>query len=97
MMDWEKHHAISFLEKRNKGEKKKTIREHNKHMLTGKRKLYQHEVDDEFYERVKLTTGMKFFHRSQNMKANGAIVLMTILYEFTSLEFLWAIHSSICL
>ena len=47
-------------------------------MLTGKRKLYQHVVDDEFYERVKLMIGMKFFHKSQNMKANGAIVRLTL-------------------
>jgi ribonuclease HI len=95
MMDWEKHHAISFMEKRNKSEKKKTIRERNKRMLTGKRKLYQHVVDEEFYERVKLTIGMKFFHKSQNMKANGAIVRLTLFYEFTLSEFLCTAHGSI--
>ena len=95
MMDWEKHHAISFLKKRNKGENKKTIRERTKRMLTGKRKLYQHVVDDEFYERVKITIGMKFFHKSQNMKANGAIVRLTLFYEFTLSEILCTVHVSI--
>ena len=47
-------------------------------MLTGKHKLYQHVVDDKFYERVKLMIGMKFFHKSQNMKANGAIVRLML-------------------
>ena len=64
-------------------------------MLTSKRKLYQHIVADEFYERVKLTIGMKFFHKSQNRKANGAIVLLTLFYEFTLSEFLCTSYSSI--
>ena len=71
LIEWEKMQDINFFEKRKKNTNKKSLREKRKKEISGRKTIFHHRVDLEFYDRVKKLFGMNFrldFQPSQDKR-----------------------------
>src|SRR3954463_3622967 len=62
MITWEINNGISKTEKRKKNTNKNSLREKRKRMISGKKNVFFHKVDDAFYERVMEKIGLNLFN-----------------------------------
>ena len=71
MIEWEKAHNITKVEKRKKCSNKKVELDCRKKHISEKRILYYHTVNERFYDKVKKIIGLNFhldFHFSQDKR-----------------------------